>query len=193
MSTRKLWPLVAAAAAVLSSVPAWAAEAAQGDSSGMWWNLLFRTMNFVVLVAVLWWLLRKPIKNMLGGRRESIKAELEELERAQAEAEQALAQADAKLKDVEARQEEIVKGYVQAGEAEKARIIDAAHQSAGRIKEMADLAISQEIKHARAELMDELAEMSAKLAEDLIKRNIGPDDQKRLVGEYLEKVKVAEA
>jgi len=193
MSIRKLWPVVAAAAIVLASVPAWAAEAAHGGSSSMWWNLLYRTMNFVVLVAVLWWLLRNPIKNMLGGRRESIKAELEELERAKAEAEQALTQAEAKLEDIEAQQEDIIKGYVQAGEAEKARIIDDAHKSAARIKEMADLTISQEIKHARAELMDELAEMSAKLAEDLIKQNIGPDDQKRLVSEYLDKVKVAEA
>lgn len=193
MSIRKLWPLVAAAAILVGSVPAWAAEAAHGGSSTMWWNLLYRTMNFVVLVAVLWWLLRTPIKNMLGGRRESIKAELEELERAKAEAEQALTQAEAKLGDIEAQQEEIIQGYVQAGEAEKARIIDDAHKSAARIKEMADMTISQEIKHARAELMDELAEMSSKLAEDLIKQNIGPDDQKRLVSEYLEKVKVAEA
>jgi len=193
MSIRKLWPLVAAAAILVGSVPAWAAEAAHGGSSTMWWNLLYRTMNFVVLVAVLWWLLRTPIKNMLGGRRESIKAELEDLERAKAEAEQALTQAEAKLEDIEAQQEDIIKGYVQAGEAEKARIIDDAHKSAARIKEMADLTISQEIKHARAELMDELAEMSAKLAEDLIKQNIGPEDQKRLVSEYLDKVKVAEA
>jgi len=120
MSIRKLWPVVAAAAIVLASVPAWAAEAAHGGSSSMWWNLLYRTMNFVVLVAVLWWLLRNPIKNMLGGRRESIKAELEELERAKAEAEQALTQAEAKLEDIEAQQEDIIKGYVQAGEAEKA-------------------------------------------------------------------------
>jgi hypothetical protein len=41
--------------------------------------------------------------------------------------------------------------------------------------------------------MAELSEMSAKVAEDLIKKNIGPEDQQRLVGEYLEKVKAAEA
>ena len=85
--------------------------------------------------------------------------------------EQALTQAEAKLEDIEAQQEDIIKGYVQAGEAEKARIIDDAHKSAARIKEMADLTISQEIKHARAELMDELAEMSAKLAEDMKEDN----------------------
>jgi F-type H+-transporting ATPase subunit b len=192
MSTVKLLAMMAAAV-VLTSVPALAAEAAHHDSGAMWWNLLFRTMNFVALVAILVWLLRKPVANMLGGRRQAIKSELEELERAQAEAEQKVAEAQAKLADIESRQEEIIQGYLAAGEAEKAKIIAAAEKSAERIKEMADMAIAGEIKKARGELMAELSDMSAKVAEDLIKKNIGPEDQKRLVGEYLEKVKVAEA
>jgi F-type H+-transporting ATPase subunit b len=184
---------VSAAVVLMTGVPAWAAEAAHADSSGMWWNLVFRTMNFVALVAVLVWVLRKPVGQMMRGRRETIKTELEDLERAKAEAEKMVAAAEAKLRDIQARQEEIIRGYVDAGETEKAKIIAAAEKSAARIKEMADMAIAGEIKKARAELMNELSEMSAQVAEDLIKKNIGPEDQKRLVGEYLEKVKVAEA
>ncbi len=184
---------VSAATVLLTSVPAWAAEAAHAESGTMWWNLVYRTLNFLALVAILYWVMRKPVGQMMRGRRETIKAELEDLERAQAEAEQKVAEAEAKLKDIQARQEEIIQGYLDAGEAEKAKIIDAAEKTATRIKDMADMAITGEIKRARAELMTELSEMSAKVAEDLIKKNIGPEDQKRLVGEYLEKVKGAEA
>lgn len=159
-----------------------------GDSSAQWWDLLWRVLNFAVLVGALVFLLRKPVKAALSGRSDAIKDELEDLERKKAEAEQALSDAEARLKDIEAQQAEIIDGFVRAGETEKERIVQAAEKSAERIKALADMTISQEIKRAREELLDEIAEKSAAMAEDLLKSSITKDDQKRLVGEYLDKV-----
>jgi F-type H+-transporting ATPase subunit b len=59
---------------------------------------------------------------------------------------------------------------------------------AERIKAQAQFTIDQETQQAKAELRQEIAELSASLAEDLLKQNINKDDQQRLVNEYLDKV-----
>ncbi len=41
---------------------------------------------------------------------------------------------------------------------------------------------------ARAELRDEAARLAVELAEDLLKKQVSADDQKRLVEEYMQKV-----
>jgi len=41
---------------------------------------------------------------------------------------------------------------------------------------------------AKDDLVREIAEMSATMAEDLVRRNINDKDQQRLVEEYLDKV-----
>ncbi len=56
------------------------AEESQGDSNQRAWDLIWRTMNFAAVVAVLVVLLRKPIGRGLRNRRESIKEELDTLE-----------------------------------------------------------------------------------------------------------------
>ena len=78
--------------------------------------------------------------------------------------------------------------YMAEGEREKENIIKNAHEMAERIKTQADLAIQQEVKTAKEDLMKEIADLAATKAEDLIRENINDQDQERLVEEYLGKV-----
>ena len=63
-----------------------------------------------------------------------------------------------------------------------------ADELAERIKAQAQFTIEQETQQAKGELRQEIADLSASLAEDLLKQNINDDDQQRLVNEYLDKV-----
>ena len=74
------------------------------------------------------------------------------------------------------------------GEAEKEKIIQKAEMVAARIKEMAALSIDQEIKRSTQELKKEVAEQATQMAEELIRKEITPTDQNKLVEEYLQKV-----
>jgi F-type H+-transporting ATPase subunit delta len=56
------------------------------------------------------------------------------------------------------------------------------------LRPQAQFAIEQETDLAKTELKREVAELSAALAEDLLKQNINAEDQNRLVDEYLTKV-----
>lgn len=152
------------------------------------WNLVFRAMNFGLLFAVLFYLLRKPLKQFLSNRRESIAQTLADLERKKAEAEARFKELEAKISDLEADRERVLAEYIKDGEEEKQKIIANAREMADRIKEQAEVTIDLEIKKAKEDLTREIAEMSASMAEDLIKKNINDQDRERLVEESLKKV-----
>ena len=151
-------------------------------------DLVFRLMNFAVMVVVLVFLLRKPLKSALSGRIEQIKAELAELEANKAKAQAELGEIVKRLKDAEGERETIVADFRAQGQREAAKIVEAAQALATRIKAQAQFTIEQETALAKADLRREVADLSAALAEDLLKQKITADDQTRLVEEYLAKV-----
>ncbi|MCB2193889.1 MAG: F0F1 ATP synthase subunit B [Deltaproteobacteria bacterium] len=162
--------------------------AAGGISDHQMWDFIYRIMNFVVLVAVLVVVLRKPLKSGLGSRVDQIKGELEELEAKREEARREYALMEQRLADAAGEHDKILAEFRVMGEKEKAAIIAGAETTAQRIKEQANFTIEQETAQAKAELRREVAEMSASLAEDLLKEKINSEDQTRLVDEYLAKV-----
>jgi F-type H+-transporting ATPase subunit b len=182
----RLLPVLAIIA--LTAGMALASGHGEGGGGGQWANFWFRVMNFAVLVAVLIIVLRKPLKSGLGARVEQIKSELEELEAKREEAKRAYALMEQRLADAAGEREKVLAEFRAMGEKEKAAIIAGAEATAQRIKEQANFTIEQETAAAKADLRREVAEMSAALAEDLLKEKINPEDQTRLVDEYLAKV-----
>lgn len=159
-----------------------------GTSSAKVWDLVFRIMNFTAMAVILFFLLKKPIAQYFGNRREEIARTLEQLERRKEEAEEHYRELERKLGDLESEREAIIEQYIKDGEREKTRIIANAERMSEQIQKQAEAAINQEIQKAKIELKREIAELSATMAEDLIKENITDQDQKRLVEEYLDEV-----
>jgi F-type H+-transporting ATPase subunit b len=171
----------------LSSVLA--AEAEGGGHHHLnWTDFLFRTMAFVIVVGILVKLLKKPIANFLSSRREEIQRLLAELEAKTSEAKAEHAQAKAKLVSLEEETKRIVEELIAEGEAEKKKIIEAAHREAEYIQQQSQIAIQQELQAARDSLKDEVAELSVAAAHDLIQKKIKAEDQQRLVSEFMTKV-----
>ena len=81
------------------------------------------------MVGILVKLLKKPIANFFASRRENIQKTLAELEQKKQEAEAKLSEYTAKLAVLERETEKIVAEYVQEGETEKQKIIEAASES----------------------------------------------------------------
>ncbi len=200
--TRRLLPAAISALVVLALATVAYASGHGGEAAGAagathhassltdekFWDFIYRVMNFAVLFIVLFFLLRKPMSQGLKQRTANIKAELEELEAKREEAKRQYAILEARLKEVEKEREAILEEFRAQGEREKEKIIQEARAMAERIKAQAQFTIEQETEAAKSELKREIAEMSAALAEDLLKQNINDDDQVRLVDEYLERV-----
>jgi ATP synthase F0 subunit b len=150
-----------------------------------WWNYpgfeAWKFFNLFLFVLVLVFILRRPIGDALRTRREGIR---NELMRAQEERNAALA----KLEEVEARlarlDEEVAQVRAQAqreAEEERERIRRSAEEEAQKLREQAQREIESAGKAARQELRQYAAEQSVRLAEEMIRRDIRPEDDARLV------------
>jgi F-type H+-transporting ATPase subunit b len=167
----------------------------------------FRVINFVVLVGILFFVLRKPVAEALGSRIEGIKAQLADLEAQKEDAEKKLSAYNEKLSQLEKEAEKIVSDYIQQGNEAKARIIQEAeaayiqqgNEAKARIIQEAEAAaeklqfqarrnIEHEFERAKQQLQQEVLEKSLVKAEEIIKGKITAKDQNRLVDEYLAKV-----
>jgi len=167
------------------------ASAASGEAGGgKGWVATdtYRVMNFVVLLAALIFILRKPISKALSSRIETIKEQLESLEAQKAEAEKKLAQYNEKLSELESEAEKIVQGYIQQGNEAKAKILKEAEATAEKLQLQAKRNIEHEFGKARQELQRDVVEKSLVQAEEMLKKTITDKDQDKLVNEYLDKV-----
>ena len=157
---------------------------AEGEAAP-WWNIpsfeLWRWINLIIFVALFIYILRRPVSEAMRARREGIRRDLM---RAHEERNAALA----KLEEVEARlarlDEEVASVREQtAREAaeERERIRRSTENEARKLREQAQREIESTGKAARQELREFAAEQSVRLAEEMIHRDIKPEDDARLV------------
>ncbi len=151
-------------------------------------NLLWWTVNFILLIVILVKFGRKPTADAFRARREKIENEYKELEAKRAEAEARYREYEKKLATLEEEAKAIMETFIEQGKREKERIIREAQETAERIKQQAEFYVQQELEKARESLRREVAELSVKLAEQIIREKITPEDQKRLVQEFIERV-----
>ena len=154
-----------------------------------WYNQpgweVWKFFNLLLFVGALIFLLRRPIGASLVARRDTIR---QELMRAQEERRAALA----KLEEVEARlarldaEVETVRAQARReAEAERESITRATAEEARRLREQAQREIESAGKVARQDLRRYAAETSVRLAEESIRRDIGVEDDTRLMNDYI--------
>lgn len=152
---------------------------------------LWKFVNLAVFMVCAFYLHRRfgrPIREALRSRGEGIKRELA---RAQQERDQALA----KFADVEMRfaglAAELARIKERARvecEAERERIKLATEQEISRIREQARREIESVGKAARQELRSFAATESVRLAEEILRIEIGPDDDARLTSQSVQEL-----
>ncbi len=148
----------------------------------------YRVVNFAILAVGLFLILKKPVSQALSSRIKGIKEQLADLEEKKQAAEEALAGYTQKLALLEKEAGRIVEEYVRQGNEAKVRILKEAEASAGKLEEKARRNIEHEFKQAKFQLQAEIIDKALIQAEKMVMEKITPDDQDKLVDEYLEKV-----
>lgn len=140
----------------------------------------WKFLNLFIFAGVIFYLLRKPVSNAFKERRESIRASLI---KAQAERDAAVA----KLQDVENRlatlDEEVARVREQSKKEaaeEQKRIADSVDADAEKLREQARREIENAGKVAKQDLRSFAAQQSVNMAEEIIRREIKPEDDSRL-------------
>jgi len=142
---------------------------------------LWRFLNLAIFIAIMVYLLKKPLTEAFKAKRETIRAELI---KAEAERQAALAQlttTEAKLARLDAESAEIIEHAKQEADAEKMRILEQTELEISRLHEQADGEIERTNKLANLELRRFSAEESIRLAEEKIKKEINAEKDARLI------------
>ncbi len=151
-------------------------------------DFLYRVLNFGIVVAILVYFLRKPIKKAFSGRREEIEKNLTEAKILKEAAEEKFEEYDRKLAQATEEIAEIGAAIRREGELEKQKIIENAKAMAITIEQDAEKAAEIEVAKARTELQREAVQLAVSVAEELLKKNFTKDDDTRLIDEYMQKV-----
>lgn len=149
------------------------------------WMVIARLVNFVILVGVLVYYLRAPIRNYLEHRSTEIRADLERAAETHAAAAAELASIERKLQALPGEIEALKARGAAEIVAEEARIRRGAEADRQRLLEQARREIELHLRAAERELIKRAAELTVGLASDRIRRAITDEDQQRLVDRYL--------
>jgi len=180
--------LMITAPVIFTAVAAYASGGGQEGEGKNWLGFIWRMVNFIVMVWFLWWLLAQKLRDFFKGRREGIRTSMEEAAAAKAEAEKKFAEYSAKLDKATEEIENITEMIKAQGLAEKEKIIEDAKRTAEKMKEDTQARIEQEVKKARSDLRAEAVQLSVRMAEDILRKNMTPKDHDNMVADYLDKV-----
>ena len=180
------------AASLCVAAVAFAAEEGGAQHGGgvhiPWGEIIKQAINFLLLAGVLVYFLRKPFSSFLKERSDLLRKAIDDAAKARAEAAEKLAAIEtrtAKLADEIAGMN--AKMDVEAA-AEARRLQETAAVEISRIRAQSEFTGEQEVKKAREELRREASLLSARAAEELVRKTLSPEDQERLVRENLEKI-----
>ena len=180
---------IIAVAMVLAATAALASEEAAGGHQGMnWSDLIFRIINFIIFVAVIWKFAGKKVAELFRGRREQIETQLSDFSTRRQEAEARLKDVEASIANLENERAGILKEYKAQGESLKTAIIEKAEKDAAKIVSMAEATAAQERRSAEKRIRAEVADMVIEAAEKMLTEKLGKDEHEKLVDEYLTKV-----
>jgi F-type H+-transporting ATPase subunit b len=176
--------------ALIVGVPAWA-YASEGEGSSLIeinWTLGVQLVSFLLLLAVLYKLMYRPLLGALEGRSAAIQQQLAEAQAAREEAQRALGAMEERIRVAQAEAQALRERALREAAELRERLSAEARQEAARLIEGAQAQVSQEVRRARAELRAEVGVLATQIAERLIRKSLNDEDHQRLLREALARI-----
>lgn len=174
------------AVCLLTAACAWAS--AEGHEAPNWKNLVLRTINFALVVGIIWYVAGKKIANTFSGRKLGIENQLADLQERKDGAQKRLAEVERSIANLEAEKTAILADYRAQGEAMRASIIAAAEEQAERVRAQALVSAEQEAKMAMNALRVDMADKIIEAAQGILAEKLNAKTQDKLVDDALGKV-----
>ena len=145
--------------------------------------------NIIGFLLVVWVLKRfawGPILDLLDARREKIRSDFAEAERALSDAEQLKSDFNAKLGDIKVIEREKVQEAVKRGEGIAEGIVDEARRQADTVRQKAQTDIVLETEKAQLALRDSVVNMAIMASEQVIKEQLDDEKHRQLIREFID-------
>ena len=125
------------------------------------------------------------ITSILDARAEKITNDIDEAEAARKKAEELAAKREAELAGSRQEATTILETAKETAEKNKAHILSEANQEALRLKEKAQLEISQNKKEAMNSIKGDVADLTVNLAGKLLSQQLDSEGHRQLINRYL--------
>ena len=152
------------------------------------WQILISLLNLLILFLMFKKFLFKPVNNMLAKRQSEIDAKYEAADEAKRIAQEDRALWDEKIGTVKIETGEMIKKAQNSAKRQGDAIVSKAKEQADSIVRQAENQAQLEIKKAQDGIKKEIVEVSAALANKLLKREINADDHRSLIDSFIEKI-----
>jgi F-type H+-transporting ATPase subunit b len=151
-------------------------------------EILWGTISFFIVFALLAWKAWPAIKKALADREAKIRADLESAEGAKSQAESELAQYQQQLAEARNEAGKIIEEARLAADQVRKDLMARAEADAAEVRGRAQDDIRLATERALADLQGRVAELSIELAEKVVERNLDRDTQIALIESYINQV-----
>ncbi len=164
--------------------------AAEGAQHFNWSFVIEHAANLVILLGVLFYFLKDPVRDFLVERRGVISNEIDEAKAAIESAKAKHEEYAAKLAGLENEINELKQTIRNQGQKEREEIIKQAQTTSDMLREEARETIELETERARNEIQAEVVNSSIAIAEKIIKQNLGTGEKEAFIKEFTENIEV---
>jgi F-type H+-transporting ATPase subunit b len=148
-------------------------------------ELLYKVINFVILVGGLAYVLRKPAAEFFSSRTASIRKGLDEGRKALEASQAQLQIVEEKLRHLEEEIAAFKASAMLEMEAERRRLQQTTAEEAARILESARAQMDTALRGAKLDLKNYAAQQSVALAGELIRTRLDDSGRRRLVTQFV--------
>ncbi len=148
-------------------------------------TFVLQLLNFGVLLFLLIRFGGRALNKSLRARHEQLKGDIDEAALLRDEAVRKFQAQEKRLADLEKEIAALRASIRQDAEREQAHLLEGAQERAKRIQEDMRLQLDRQVKEAESILRAEVASASIKLAEELVRKSMNMDDERRLAREFV--------
>jgi F-type H+-transporting ATPase subunit b len=148
-------------------------------------SFALQLLNFGVLLFILIWFGGRAMNKALRARHDQLKSEVEESARQRALAEQRLHEQDARMANLESELAALRASIKDEAQREQARLLAGAEERAKRISEDTKFQLDQQVREAELRLRQEVASTAMKVADEVLRRSVGAEDDRRLAQDFV--------
>jgi len=193
LQRRSAW-LGSVASVCLMVLPAAVFAASEGGEHGggglisLDKSLIIQMLNFLILLAILYRLLYKPLLAKMEERSAAIKTSLEAAEAARTMAAKQQEENAERLRAAYAEAQSIRAAALKEAADEQRKLVDAARREAQQLVASAKAQTEADIRRAREELRREVSDIAIAVAEKLVRKSLRDEEHRRVVDDAIARI-----
>ena len=152
------------------------------------WQILISLANLLLIFLILKKFLWKPVKKVMQQRQDMVDKQFADAAEAQEKAEADKAAWAAKLATADDEAKARIDAADETARRHGERVVAEAKDKAQGILRQAEAEAELERQKATASIRDEIADVSAELAQKMLEREINADDHRAMIASFLDEV-----